>query len=295
MKGYVGTGSRLSKSGVLFSFLIHAMVFAVPVALIVAPPQRNLEKKIELVFDKAKPPDPEKPRPQPPPPKPDPARRLKPVEAASRPVERIEQPLSPIESEVAGEGGLDIPSGPAYEEIYKPPPESVCGNGKLEKGEQCDDGNTEGGDGCSAACAVERRERPAYVPRCGNGVRDPGEACDDGNTAGGDECSADCSREIDRKKIIGDYQRALFALIEKNKQYPPVARKRGIRGNVGVGFTILSDGSVRGLRVVRSCGQEILDGAALETIRKVSKFPPPPQDLGMAEMSVELSVVFKLN
>lgn len=31
----------------------------------------------------------------------------------------------------------------------------VCGNGILDAGEQCDDGNTSPGDGCSAACTVE--------------------------------------------------------------------------------------------------------------------------------------------
>jgi cysteine-rich repeat protein len=30
---------------------------------------------------------------------------------------------------------------------------------------------------------------------CGNGVLDPGEACDDGNVAGGDGCSTACRRE----------------------------------------------------------------------------------------------------
>jgi len=32
---------------------------------------------------------------------------------------------------------------------------SVCGNGVLEPGEQCDDGNTVAGDGCSAVCQLE--------------------------------------------------------------------------------------------------------------------------------------------
>jgi cysteine-rich repeat protein len=30
------------------------------------------------------------------------------------------------------------------------------------------------------------------VPRCGDGILDAGEVCDDGNTVGGDGCSADC-------------------------------------------------------------------------------------------------------
>src|SRR5512142_2003851 len=31
----------------------------------------------------------------------------------------------------------------------------TCGNGNIEPGEQCDDGNTVGGDGCSSACQIE--------------------------------------------------------------------------------------------------------------------------------------------
>lgn len=36
-----------------------------------------------------------------------------------------------------------------------PTDDAVCGNGKIEKKETCDDGNTAAGDGCSSACAVE--------------------------------------------------------------------------------------------------------------------------------------------
>jgi cysteine-rich repeat protein len=58
-----------------------------------------------------------------------------------------------------------------------------CGNGEVDDGELCDDGNNRSGDGCPADCA----------PPCGDGVRDPSEVCDDGNTMDGDECSYDCS------------------------------------------------------------------------------------------------------
>jgi cysteine-rich repeat protein len=61
-----------------------------------------------------------------------------------------------------------------------------CGNGYLDPDEQCDDGDIEGGDGCSAVCIREE---------CGNTVLDPGEECDDGGTAAGDGCSAVCIRE----------------------------------------------------------------------------------------------------
>ena len=68
-----------------------------------------------------------------------------------------------------------------------PPPTAVCGNGVVEEGEQCDDGNTVDGDGCSSTCQIEAC--------CGNGILEPGEECDDGNNTSGDGCSADCHLE----------------------------------------------------------------------------------------------------
>jgi cysteine-rich repeat protein len=62
-----------------------------------------------------------------------------------------------------------------------------CGDGILDSDEECDDGNTTDGDGCSAACTVE--------PLCGDGNLDPGEGCDDGNNINGDGCSAECTVE----------------------------------------------------------------------------------------------------
>jgi cysteine-rich repeat protein len=42
---------------------------------------------------------------------------------------------------------------------------AVCGNGTLEAGEQCDDGNTVGGDGCSAVCGTEGAVPPQSALR----------------------------------------------------------------------------------------------------------------------------------
>jgi len=61
-----------------------------------------------------------------------------------------------------------------------------CGDGVLNPGEQCDDGNNDGGDGCSATCDLEV---------CGNSVVDTGETCDDGNTDPGDGCDEVCQIE----------------------------------------------------------------------------------------------------
>lgn len=108
----------------------------------------------------------------------------------------------------------------------------LCGNGRLEAGETCDDHNQASGDGCSydclsdescgngyvdeaageqcdcgddddgslpAACAEPNGTTPTATcrvdcidVRCGNGLPDPGEVCDDGNQTSGDGCSYDC-------------------------------------------------------------------------------------------------------
>jgi cysteine-rich repeat protein len=52
-----------------------------------------------------------------------------------------------------------------------------CGNGIVDPGEVCDDGNIMDGDGCSHDCLSKEE--------CGNGVVDPNEVCDDGNTVNG--------------------------------------------------------------------------------------------------------------
>ncbi len=64
----------------------------------------------------------------------------------------------------------------------------ACGDGFVDPGEQCDDGNTVSGDGCSATCKLEA---------CGNGVVDGSEQCDDGAGNGTDNCCTTLCRLVD--------------------------------------------------------------------------------------------------
>ena len=60
----------------------------------------------------------------------------------------------------------------------------TCGDGKVNGGERCDDGDRSCGDGCSPECRLES---------CGDAAVDPGEDCDDGNAVDGDGCDANCT------------------------------------------------------------------------------------------------------
>ncbi len=77
----------------------------------------------------------------------------------------------------------DEPSGP------------TCGNGIVEPGEACDDGNTQDGDGCSSRCTVEGCSEQT----CPNGCCDSAGDCQPGNLdsacgTGGAPCR-DCADE----------------------------------------------------------------------------------------------------
>ena len=80
-------------------------------------------------------------------------------------------------------------------------PGSCCGNSSLDPGEECDDGNTNSGEGCSATCRLEtdwacpNTGQPCIsTVVCGDGRISGNEVCDDRNTTDGDGCSADCSQ-----------------------------------------------------------------------------------------------------
>jgi len=82
--------------------------------------------------------------------------------------------------------GLTAPAaGPSVSFVVKPP--TACGDGFIDQGEECDDGNKVSGDGCNATCVIEY---------CGDGiVNDVDEGCDDGNKVSGDGCSSSCVTE----------------------------------------------------------------------------------------------------
>jgi cysteine-rich repeat protein len=86
--------------------------------------------------------------------------------------------------------------------MFAPAKASVCGDGILSVGEQCDDGGVRDGDGCSASCGVEWGYSACGIGApescgsvCGDGIRITGEACDDGNNENGDGCSSACEIE----------------------------------------------------------------------------------------------------
>ena len=71
--------------------------------------------------------------------------------------------------------------------------------------------------------------------------------------------------------------------------YPVTARRMGWEGKVVVAFQLLSDGSVRDVRVVQGSGYAALDRGAIDAVRNASPFPRSP-----VEAEVITPVIYRL-
>lgn len=93
-------------------------------------------------------------------------------------VDVLEDPIDPDADD--GSDGSDILDEPDL-------PPGVCGDGELNAGEECDEGEFNSdflADACRSDCTN---------PRCGDGVVDSVEPCDDGNGVDNDECDNTCT------------------------------------------------------------------------------------------------------
>ncbi|MBO4351276.1 MAG: DUF4215 domain-containing protein, partial [Proteobacteria bacterium] len=144
-------------------------------------------------------------------------------EEAGQPCTQMEEPQDSVcgDSEITGDETCDdgntqdgdgcsstcaIEDGWKCDETGQPctqveePQDPVCGDGTISGEENCDDGNTTDGDGCSATCTTEAgwtcpAAGNACTTICGDSIIIGEEKCDDGNTKDGDGCSAACTTE----------------------------------------------------------------------------------------------------
>ena len=83
-----------------------------------------------------------------------------------------------------------------------PPPPAVCGNGVVESGETCDDGNTSDGDCCSSSCAPE-----PVGAACDDGVVCTVDACDSAGACVGTAGPAACGVAEKTSLVLNDRDR----------------------------------------------------------------------------------------
>lgn len=94
--------------------------------------------------------------------------------------------------------------------------------------------------------------------------------------------------------VEGAYLRGLQQAIARNRFYPPGARREDVTGVVTVAFTVQGDGRLGDIRVAKSSGSEVLDQAALETLRRLGSYKPIPAGTGRTRWPVRVPIVFNL-
>ena len=98
---------------------------------------------------------------------------------------------------VAGKQGIVLAGEPTNGTITGTATKSwvtpQCGNGVVEGGEECDDGNQVNTDACTNACLNKR---------CGDGYVQSGEQCDDGNQNQNDACKNNCTNNVCGDQIV---------------------------------------------------------------------------------------------
>ena len=90
------------------------------------------------------------------------------------------------------------------------------------------------------------------------------------------------------------YQDMVKQRIEETRRYPLWAKRQGIEGVSYLIFTLLSDGAVQDIRIVRTSGFDILDEEAVSTVKRASPFKRIPEKFNCSSLAMEVALVFRL-
>ncbi len=74
--------------------------------------------------------------------------------------------------------------------------------------------------------------------------------------------------------------------------YPSLAKDLNLKGTVKVRLRILATGELKDAYVIDSSGSQLLDGAAIETIKKLSPFPVFPSVIDEREIIIDVPIVY---
>jgi cysteine-rich repeat protein len=110
-----------------------------------------------------------------------------------------------------GSDNANVPDSPCRTNCQTP----FCGDGIVDTGEECDDGNRTTGDACTNAC---------NIPFCGDGVVSVGEQCDDGNDVDTDRCRNSCVNPVCGDAVVSTGESCDAGVANSNEPDAPCRR-----------------------------------------------------------------------
>ena len=97
------------------------------------------------------------------------------------------------------------------------------------------------------------------------------------------------------QNIEDAYLSKVKAKIEKNKDYPKIAKKLNQTGKVLVSFDILKDGKVINIRIIQNSKFEKLDEASVELLTNIGFFEAIPSELNKTVWNIQIPINYQIN
>ncbi len=94
--------------------------------------------------------------------------------------------------------------------------------------------------------------------------------------------------------LLARYTALVRDIIEKHKFYPEIAREEGVEGKVLLEFKVLKNGKLAFVKVLKSSSYDMLDSAAVYSVKKAAPFPSIPRKLGKKALTMRLWIKFEL-
>lgn len=91
------------------------------------------------------------------------------------------------------------------------------------------------------------------------------------------------------------YEELLFSWMDRHKEYPLLAQRRGLEGSGLLRVRIDRDGRLLDRRIDRSTGEKMLDQAALDMVRRASPFPQVPVDYAGSSFEFVAPIEYRLH
>ena len=87
----------------------------------------------------------------------------------------------------------------------------------------------------------------------------------------------------------------LYELLNENKHYPKMAKRRKLEGVCEVSFTLNKDGRLKNVFLKDGCGHSILDKAALKVVSSIEFYKPIPDSVSLTSLHLNIPIKYARN
>lgn len=198
-------------------------------------------------------------------------------------------PIYPVKPEYPSSNERPLVPGQGKETGKQLPEGFHPGSGKSERqGEGLDartrPGSTDVGNSPDRSGAT-KNSKPGYLDRAKLFDREVIGESARREVAGAQKKDDSITFDTSNYRYAG-YMKKLKEKIESIWVYPPEAAAKGIYGDLIINFTILKNGKIGEIELVRTSGHKMLDDAAIKALKDGEPYWPIPAEWGMDSYTV---------